>query len=264
MSDPPSTPPQSTAPFSYNVRWMTNTFNTRARVESLLGPEQAAGNVSTHDYNAAINFLPGFHRYYGVPALSAVYVLRRPSWSQLRTLGLAAGSAFGSLAVGNALTLKSHYDFVRSLNNPGGFARAVDRIQKQSGRPPPSSPVIQRKYNVEEELHGNIEDRQELATPEPVAEPLSQSPHTQPQTSSAETRPSRRWDQIRAANAATTSSSSWDALRQKHEKPRIQNSGTATSSKIPNEQVDDRTAEQAEFDALLEKERNIGTQNMRE
>lgn len=78
----------------------------------------------------------------------------------MRTLGLAAGGAFGSLAAGNALTLKSHYDFVRSLNNPGGFASAVDRIQKESGIPPPNSPVIQRRYNVEEQLHGNVEVRQ--------------------------------------------------------------------------------------------------------
>jgi hypothetical protein len=91
-------------------------------------------------------------------ALSAVYVLRKPSWSQIRTLGFAAGGAFGSLGIGNALTLKSHYDFVRSLNNPGGFANAIERIQKQSGSPPPNSPVIQRKYKVEEELHGNIQD----------------------------------------------------------------------------------------------------------
>ncbi len=57
---------QATTFFNYNVRWMIRTFNTRAKVESLLGPEQATGNVSTHDYEAAINFLPGFHRYFSV------------------------------------------------------------------------------------------------------------------------------------------------------------------------------------------------------
>lgn len=161
---------------------MTRTFNSRARVESLLGPELAAGNISSHDYEAAINFLPGFHRYYGVgipalyrkqhlpsftlqlllstAALSAIYVFRKPSWSQMRTLGIATGGAFGSLALGNALTLKSHFDFVRSLNNPGGFARAIEHIQQQSAVPQPAGPVITRKYDIEEGLHGNTDENQ--------------------------------------------------------------------------------------------------------
>lgn len=52
--------------FNYNVRWMTRTFTSRAQVEALLGPEEASGAISSHDYQAAISFFPGFHRYYGV------------------------------------------------------------------------------------------------------------------------------------------------------------------------------------------------------
>lgn len=96
--------------------------------------------------------------------------------------------------------------------------------------------------------------------------PLLESvpPESAPQTQTPTESPSpSKWDQIRAVNAATTTSSSWDALRQRHEKPRAQDSDMATAQN-PNEQVDDRTAEQARFDALLEKERNFGSQSTRE
>jgi len=72
-----------------------------------------------------------------------------------------------------------------------------------------------------------------------------------------------RWDQIRTATSDTTTSSSWDTLRQKHEKMRVQKSSINTDRQT-NAQADDRTAEQARFDVLLEKERNIGFQNARE
>lgn len=73
------------------------------------------------------------------------------------------------------------------------------------------------------------------------------------------------WDRIRAANIRTAGSSSWDALRQKHESTRIQN-------RVPDTTVDDvnaepagqakieamnRAEEQAKFDALLDRERNM-------
>jgi hypothetical protein len=73
------------------------------------------------------------------------------------------------------------------------------------------------------------------------------------------------WDRIRAANVRTAGNSSWDALRQKHESARIQ-------SCVPDTTVDDvngepvrqvkievmsRSDEQAKFDALLDRERNM-------
>jgi len=75
MSEPssePSTTSKLTAEFSYNVGWMADTFHSRSAVESLLGPQRAAGNISFHDYDAAMSFLPGYHRFYGVCAV--------PSW----------------------------------------------------------------------------------------------------------------------------------------------------------------------------------------
>lgn len=222
-------------------------------------------------------------------ALSAVYVLRKPSWPQLRMLGVATGTAFGSLALGNALTLKSHFDFVRSLNNTAGFAGAIDRIQKQAGLPQPNGPIIQRRYEIGEGLHGNTEEQQghfpsfsiypsfqltfkypEFTQTLPMAEspppppPQQQQEQSQSQGSAQDRHPSSKWDQIRAANAAASTSSTWDALRQKHEKSQAQKPGNDSPSQSTNPPADDRATEQARFNALLERERNLSSQHRRE
>lgn len=202
----------------------------------------------------------------------------------MRLLGIATGSAFGSLAMGNGLTLKTHFDFVRSLDNPGGFAKAIAHIEKRSGTPLPTGPVIARKYNIEEGLHGNTDEPQGyrsfplalltcfglnphfsvLFPPEPVVErpPQSQSPPPHAPDQSP-VRPLSKWDQIRT-NATPSTSSSWDALRQKHEKSQLQQSRTAPTNQNTERQPDDRASEQAQFDALLERERKLSSQNGRE
>lgn len=67
-------------------------------------------------------------------------------------------------------------------------------------------------------------------------------------------KPVSKWGQIRAANTPTAINSSWEALRQNHEKPRA-----VTPSPDSNEglRTEDRASEQAKFDQLLERERNI-------
>jgi hypothetical protein len=62
--------------------------------------------------------------------------------------------------------------------------------------------------------------------------------------------PRDRWEQIRAANARRTEqSSSWDALRQRHERARLQ------ASDASDDGAGDRAREQAKFDAMLVEER---------
>jgi len=68
-----------------------------------------------------------------------------------------------------------------------------------------------------------------------------------------------RWDQIRSANSRKSSNSSWDVIRQNHERTRILHSSSndgQTEGGV-DERNDDRAAEQARFNAMLEKERNI-------
>jgi hypothetical protein len=71
--------------------------------------------------------------------------------------------------------------------------------------------------------------------------------------------PKNRWEEIRAANARSVGYvSSWDAIRQRHERSRLPNSTSSPSNDPPSYGMDDRTAEQAKFDAILEAERRRG------
>ena len=54
----------------YNVNWMSSAFKSRAAAEALLSPELESGNLSYRDYDTAIQFLPGPHRYYHVRSLA--------------------------------------------------------------------------------------------------------------------------------------------------------------------------------------------------
>lgn len=101
-------------------------------------------------------------------------------------------------------------------------------------------------------------------SPDPMVEHPPQSQSPQPHTpDQPPVRPLSKWDQIRN-NAAPSTSSSWDALRQKHEKSQLQQSSTAPTNQNTEQQQDDRAVEQAKFDALLERERKLSSQNGRE
>lgn len=62
-----------------------------------------------------------------------------------------------------------------------------------------------------------------------------------------------RWDELRAANIKQVGrSSSWDALRQSHERERMVDATDASRST-----ENDRAQKQAQFDAMLEAERRV-------
>jgi len=234
----------------YNVRWMENTFGSRSVTEALLSPERESGNITPNDYEAATNFLPGFHRHYrfigGFAGVPLIYTLRKPSWSNARTYLFLTSASFAGFAIGHVLSLSAHFNFVRSIEYPVGFSQAMDNIQRNLGGFVPHGPVIVRKgekWAVDHDPEAPALDLDPVAT-----RTLPGDTPTSPPT-----KPPSKWDQIRAANTRGASNSSWDALRQNHERARMDN---------PNEDPknpggDDRAAEQAKFDALLEKERNI-------
>lgn len=63
MADRPN---KNTNVLHYNVRWMDSVFKSKNTTEALLSPQREAGNLTAHDYDASINFLPGYHRHYPV------------------------------------------------------------------------------------------------------------------------------------------------------------------------------------------------------
>ena len=56
----------------YNANWINSAFKSRATAEALLSPERESGNLTTRDYDAAIQFLPGTHHYYPVRPLPSL------------------------------------------------------------------------------------------------------------------------------------------------------------------------------------------------
>lgn len=50
----------------YNIPWVEHTFANPTLTTQLLSKEREDGNISQRDYDVALRFLPGRHRYYGV------------------------------------------------------------------------------------------------------------------------------------------------------------------------------------------------------
>lgn len=241
----------------YNVRWIESTFPSRTVAESLLSPERESGNITTHDYEAATLFLPGYHRYYrhlgSLLAIPLLYAIRRPHWSNIRSYLFLTTASFGGFVIGHVMSLSEHYNFVRSIENPEGFSQALENIQKKIGSFPPPGPTIVRqggKWAVDHDT-----DTPPLDT-SPVAH-HSTAPRSTLDNVPPSIKPMSKWDQIRAANSRTSTNSSWDALRQKHERARMPPSPSARSETFERTRGGDRAAEQAKFDELLEKERNM-------
>ncbi|RDB28817.1 hypothetical protein Hypma_015432 [Hypsizygus marmoreus] len=238
----------------YNVRWVEQTFHTRAATEALLSPERENGNLTSHDYDAAAAFFPGFHRHYrlvgGVAAIPLLYTVRKPTWSNARSYIFLTTASFAGFVIGHALSLTAHFNFVRSIENPDGFSQAMDNIQKNTGSFAPQGPVIVRQGRKIEVDH------------DPDAPPLDSSPTPAPSSAPTDSltpiKPATKWDEIRALNARAASNSSWDALRQRHERARVPApSSSPSEDDFERTRGDDRAAEQARFDELLEKERHM-------
>ncbi|KAG6888677.1 hypothetical protein C0995_006667 [Termitomyces sp. Mi166 len=238
-------------PLAYNIRWAARTFTDRPTTEALLAPEREAGNVSSNDYEAAAQFSAGSHRKFypligAFLALPITLALRRPSWSPLRTYAfLAASTLIGNFG-GQAMTVSAHFNFIRSLENPSGFAQALENIQKNSGSAVPPGLIIRAvgsgsKWAID-------------------TDPIETSPTLSsiPDIQKPSINPPSKWDQIRAANARPSTNSSWDALRQSHERTRVPSMTSAPDSiAFQRSRDEDRAAEQAKFDEMLERERNI-------
>lgn len=48
-------------------------------------------------------------------------------------------------AAGHTVSVAKHYNFVRTLENPVGFSRALDNVQHRVGSVMPAGPVIVRQ-----------------------------------------------------------------------------------------------------------------------
>ncbi|KAJ3547577.1 hypothetical protein NMY22_g1583 [Coprinellus aureogranulatus] len=268
----------------YNLIWMERTFKERSTTERLLAPELENGVLTQHDYDLAVTFLPGLHRHYNtfgtVIGAGASYAAQRAQPIP-RATGRAAGIVFfGALtgrAIGSALAVYSHYRFIDQIRDPEGFTKAMENIQQRIGPSGPgilgsSQPVILKRSTEFESATSSSSASPDFppvpdgfSQPQPVSDlvattqNLSTSPSQPPQPPRETT-----WDRIRKANGNGVNQSSWDSIRQNHEKAQMQRRSPTQTQPDPFSDGSaryrdgfDRRDEQAKFDAMLEKERGF-------
>ncbi|KAF8898644.1 hypothetical protein BD779DRAFT_1484933 [Infundibulicybe gibba] len=239
------------------MQWMEQTFTSKAVTETLLNPERESGNITPNDLTELPAFCQGTivttvtHQFVGgLAALPLVFAFRRMRWSNTRMYLFVSASTLAGFLAGQTLCLAAHFKFVRSIENPIGFSQAMTNIQSTLGGKVPQSPIIVRqgeKVAVGHDMlpiDGNYPNLFVFH----IQYSASSDAHPQPTPPPLVTPPSSKWDQIRALNSRTAGHSSWDTLRQNHERARM--------STKNSEEPTDRAMEQAQFDDMLEKERN--------
>jgi len=259
---------------SVPLKWVFQTFDSRTKTAELLAPELENSNLSPHDYELAINFLPGTHRFwpsiYSAGAAGAMagygHFYARPRWPRSR-LGVATGgAAMLGLLYGDFRAALAHRTFVRALDDPKTFMGAIQNVYRRVEGYESASSAPQLPSN-NEAARSDVAGMSAVTGPEMVKDDnwdqlrtatldgpsATNFKATSPATNaSSDARSQTKWDQIRVENARNAGrQSSWDMIRQQHERARIPSSSTPSS----DSSGDDRALEQARFDSLLEAER---------
>jgi hypothetical protein len=141
------------------------------------------------------------------------------------------------------MRLRAHSEFVKSLEDRNGFIKSLSNVDRRLGGAGSTKAYLD-EANIQEAVR----------FPE-AGQSSSQLTSPESATATATNSPLNRWDEIRKANArGSAQNSSWDALRQNHERNRV--AGTNEASSFTES---DRAQEQANFDAMLEAERRRGS-----
>ncbi|KAG2159958.1 uncharacterized protein EDB93DRAFT_30480 [Suillus bovinus] len=261
---------------SYPQQWLKSTFSSRPRTVELLQPELEKGVITKHDFELATRFLPGVHRHwpviYGVGAASITlgygHSIARPRWSHPKLAWGSSAAILVGLLFGRVRQVLAHKQFTDALENPAGFIEALSNVDRKLGGNGQLGFTLTRIRKDAAHLDNNAtsgtsqEHGPEMVSEQNWKASWSQSDAPSPQAA----QPKNRWEEIRAANARSAGYvSSWDTIRQRHERNRLPHSTSSPSSDPPSSGMDDRATEQAKFDAILEAERKRGqSQDFRE
>jgi hypothetical protein len=164
------------------------------------------------------------------------------------------------MVFGRVRQVLAHKQFTEALENPAGFMEALCNVDRKIGGDGQLGFTLARIRKDAAHLDTTTFGSGQEHGPEMVSEenwkkswPHSNAPDAAPPQAA---QPKNRWEEIRAANARSAGYvSSWDTIRQRHERNRLPDS---TSSPTNDPPLSDRTAEQAKFDAILEAERRRG------
>jgi len=149
----------------------------------------------------------------------------------LQKASVAASLGIAGYAIGKFSMLNAHAEFLRSIEHPRGFAEAVRSIESRSGlhnqqtRGPKFTSIwaddIQEGISFESKglsLAALNCDTSILPESASTAFPGNATAKDTPQLPG---RAQSKWDEIRIANSNASSSTTWDKLRQKHEKGNV-------------------------------------------
>ncbi|KII93559.1 hypothetical protein PLICRDRAFT_396627 [Plicaturopsis crispa FD-325 SS-3] len=254
-------------------------FTKHSTTAELLRPQLTDGVISEHDYNHCVSYFP--HNtlrilqnnpalnYIVVPAWAPIYGRSRPRpWSVPRCVGLSVATTLAFQTAVSIYAVISDIRFLSSAENAPRLLIAFGNVWKAHPdwqRPLMRLPV-ERSVGDEDSAarYGDAAAANAWEAPahdqsSPPDESFSDPPPMQsdndlgPRSTPPPVSPPQTsiWDEIRKKRASSPTSS-WDALRQDHERRVVRGSG---SSDAPSEAKDERTLEQERFDAMLEQER---------
>ncbi|KAH9898009.1 hypothetical protein C8Q73DRAFT_683352 [Cubamyces lactineus] len=249
--------------------WFDHAFASRQKAEQLLRPDLENGLLTRHDYDLAVSFLPGPVRYLpyvhtavwgGLSAL-AVYRFKLKVRFPTTVVGVSAVTGYG---VGIVHYFREHRRFARQLQDREAFLLVLDNVNRRLGNSMPLISQSDRDKILEHINKRRAENGEVLDAGIEIVTDVGDSTDStaltdslpDPNTSQEGTaRPKSTWEAIREANARNTGRhSSWDELRQRHERQRTAGRVQQKES-VPEEVEDPRAKAQAEFDAILEAER---------
>ncbi|KAJ7293044.1 hypothetical protein C8J57DRAFT_1703887 [Mycena rebaudengoi] len=268
-TDPPP-PPRNDA--EYNVHWMDRTFRSRTACETLLLPEVQNGNLNAQDYARILAARP-FIRFSGILgyALSGVGVYLSVRALRPPRLALAGASFVAAPVLGEALRVAGHLRLFRAVEDVDGFARAMDNVRRKVAYAGLGPITLKRRLRAVEGDERPFADAVEQGTTEygeSAAPPDGVPPRTVPNAPVRAAAGKSRWDEIRETRSRTEENKTWESIRRGRPRPSAANvdssGGQPPSSEPLGYRDDDRAGEQARFDAMLEKERNMGASSSRD
>ncbi|KAG8720540.1 hypothetical protein FRC08_018893 [Ceratobasidium sp. 394] len=189
--------------------------------------------------------------------------IRQPPLPIGRMFGLSTLAAFVGASVGTGLQVRAGIQAVNSLENPDRFKKALVEMsrevlsQRQAAlkRPPSSQPPTYAAQDGEDTKLADGWDTGRVRHPPNVPAQAAPVPEAGP--------PSDRWAQLRAQKP-TAQPTTWDTIRQTHERTFPSVNGQESQPNSESEEDKRRRQAQAEFDALLERERSVGQDNTQE
>ncbi|KAK7058885.1 hypothetical protein VNI00_001509 [Paramarasmius palmivorus] len=230
--------------------------------KKILAPQADNGYLSEHDLVQTAEFMGVCGTLPVVPLVNSIAIgmtvaavstrLRIPR-TLLGRSTLTASTTAGSYIVSNTEEANDRRRdllfprFWKSLEDPSGVLLALQTITNRypTFEPSTSSPG----QFLDAPAPSPVFVDEHAPSSMPVAKSQT-APTPAPQAHS-------RWDEIRSKNAKQATPSAWDALRETHQRSQIQSKeGTSKGTEVPAPQ-DDRAKAQAEFDAMVERERNM-------